>query len=1308
MRFLQAYRFFTSLACTVFVVGAFASSASAQSQCLKEAAGINSASCSANDVRFGIINVIDGPDGCVPGEQIDLTLQAEVIAGNADRYDIGFWVNSSDGLARTDPGTTDCVHTGLTIPPGVDLEGGGADVCGDIGDEQTIIVQFDVTVLCNDGDADDVADISACTSWDNQVDQNCSNPDTETIPGTGSKCNCNDDLRIPIGDIVVFETAEVTVTKDVEPNAAPGLFNLQIDSNTVDNANCTAPGVPFSCCTGAAVGTCSDASDIGDTGTTGAITVGAGTNVDPGAMHTVGETVGTGTSLSDYSSSILCTCDLAGGGCDASRGTNDVLCDETGASCDIDVLPDEVVNCVITNTLTNACVGSPDCSSFNTDCATASCDPTGTINNCDTLTPITGICRASAGECDAAEECDGVNTGACPADGFAAAGASCGESSDSDCDNPDSCDGSGNCVENNEPATTECRAAADDCDVAEFCDGNGGCPADDFVSAGTACGDQSDGLCDDPDTCDGAGNCESNNEPATVVCRADAGECDVAEFCDGVGNCPADQFESAGTACGNQSDGVCDNPDTCDDSGMCQNNNETTTVECRADAGDCDVPEFCDGNGECPADGFEDEGTACGSSSGDVCDAADTCDASGSCQPNNSSTDVICRPAAGECDVAEFCDGSGSCPDDDFESAGTSCGDDTDDVCDNPDTCDGSGGCQDNNEPATTECRADAGECDVAEFCDGAGSCPDDGFEPVGTSCGNDTDDVCNNPDTCDGSGGCQENNEPATTECRADAGDCDVAELCDGAGACPDDGFEPEGTSCGDQTDGLCDNPDTCDATGGCQDNFEAVTSECRADAGDCDVAEFCDGSGACPDDGFEDEGTACGNSSGDVCDAADTCDAAGNCEPNNSPTDVICRAAEGECDVAEFCDGQGGCPDDTFQPDGTSCGDDTDDVCDNPDTCDGSGSCQDNFETATTECRADAGDCDVAENCDGAGNCPDDGFESEGTACGDDSDTVCDNPDTCDGDGACEDNHEPATTECRADTGDCDMAELCDGEGNCPADGFEPFGTSCEDDGNVCTDDACDADGHCEHTPNTASCSDGEACTSGDQCVAGECMPGNASCDTLCRTPGFWGARGGSERGGQNITEEVISLAGGALNVCGQIITQAEEIGSLDSALEGLCVSVRREPQRQLYRQLVAFYLNCVISGAATDCDALVPIASECDLLCATGGSDAVTINECIGQIDCFNNGGEQVDGGCALGTCELDATEFCGAAHGACSDDESACVSFEGNCHDVPLCPEDGPFCFEPLGRASSKRACSAARRNPCTIDDCTSEK
>ncbi len=101
---------------------------------------------------------------------------------------------------------------------------------------------------------------------------------------------------------------------------------------------------------------------------------------------------------------------------------------------------------------------------------------------------------------------------------------------------------------------------------------------------------------------------------------------------------------------------------------------------------------------------------------------------------------------------------------------------------------------------ADTECRASAGECDVAEVCDGQSlECPEDGFAA---------------PDT----------------ECRPSAGDCDVEELCDGLSAeCPEDQLA------GDDV-------------------------ECRPAADECDAAELCDGVAAeCPDDGPAEDGTPC-----------------------------------------------------------------------------------------------------------------------------------------------------------------------------------------------------------------------------------------------------------------------------------------------------------------------------------------------------------------------------------------------------------------------------------------------------------------
>src|SRR3989441_3898159 len=64
-----------------------------------------------------------------------------------------------------------------------------------------------------------------------------------------------------------------------------------------------------------------------------------------------------------------------------------------------------------------------------------------------------------------------------------------------------------------------------------------------------------------------------------------------------------------------------------------------------------------------------------------------------------------------------------------------------------------------------------------------------------------------------------------------------------------------------------------------------------------------------------------------------------------------------------------------------------------------------------------------------------------SQGGACDDDVADHCSG--TSD---SCVDVFEPATTTCRASTGQCDVAEMCTGRsGACPADSFKSSSTHC-----------------------------------------------------------------------------------------------------------------------------------------------------------------------------------------------------------------------------------------------------------------------
>jgi len=143
-----------------------------------------------------------------------------------------------------------------------------------------------------------------------------------------------------------------------------------------------------------------------------------------------------------------------------------------------------------------------------------------------------------------------------------------------------------------------------------------------------------------------------------------------------------------------------------------------------------------------------------------------------------------------------------------------------------------------------------------------AGECVLDTF-PDGSSCGDSSDTICDDPDSCL-SGACVDNFEPNETVCRFPDGVCDVAETCTGSTPlCPVDEFS---------------------------------TDSCRASTGVCDVEEFCDGSSAsCPDNEFQPPGTVCSCSAGSgTCDGNNFCikDISIDIKPGSDPNSINTRS--------------------------------------------------------------------------------------------------------------------------------------------------------------------------------------------------------------------------------------------------------------------------------------------------------------------------------------------------------------------------------------------------------------------------------
>ncbi|MHC4500774.1 MAG: hypothetical protein ACYS21_16880, partial [Planctomycetota bacterium] len=204
---------------------------------------------------------------------------------------------------------------------------------------------------------------------------------------------------------------------------------------------------------------------------------------------------------------------------------------------------------------------------------------------------------------------------------------------------------------------------------------------------GTACGDGSDTQCTDPDTCDGAGNCQDNHALNGTVCD-DGLWCFVDETCnDGVCegsprdcsdglDCTTDVCKERFDICENNLDaGFCVIANACyadgelnpaSDCEECDTTLSTTSwsplpvdTPC-GDPGttDCSDPDTCNGTGGCLPNNLP-PFTPCGDDSDTDCTDPDTCMA-GVCQDNHEPVSTVCDSDNDLC-TGDHCDGNGAC-----------------------------------------------------------------------------------------------------------------------------------------------------------------------------------------------------------------------------------------------------------------------------------------------------------------------------------------------------------------------------------------------------------------------------------------------------------------------------------------------------------------------------------------------------------------------------------------------------------------------------------------------------------------------
>lgn len=580
------------------------------------------------------------------------------------------------------------------------------------------------------------------------------------------------------------------------------------------------------------------------------------------------------------------------------------------------------------------------------------------------------------GQCDDGVFCNGPEqcvNGLCQAGTNRAMGTACGNPADTQCDNPDTCNGTGACVANLEPNGTACDDGAF-CNVGETC------------MAGTCGGggprNCSDGLACTTDTCNEAGDACVNTLNAgfcliagTCYASGQANPGNECQACNPAMSTSSFSLKPNGTACSDEGNDCTDNLCT---AGVCTHSNLSMGTLCN-DGNPCTGTgqpgvgnDTCDGNGVCMgqvdpncADDCVNaievfEGTTAGNSNVGL--GPDMVEAS--CQPN-SNNDFWFKHVS-LCTGRLFVSTNGSV----FAPS-------NDTVLSIHDSCGGS----------EIRCDDDAGNGllsaltfdavqGVTYFIRVAGYANNAGMITVNIRRVN----------TCLILGVCYDANESnPLSECQA----------CTPNLTNVDWSNAKKGTPCGNGVpQGECDSADACNDSGACEENHKPDGTACTDDGNECTFDQCMTGLCAHPGRPM---GTACGSPDDTECDNPDSCDGIDTCLPN-------------------------------YEAMGFACGDPTDTDCNNPDSCDGFGTCQINFEPDGTQCTEEGNDC--TQNICGGGVClhPN---EPMGTLCGSPADDDCDNPDTCDGSGFCQSNFEPDGTTCD-DNDICTDSEMC-GTGVC-----------------------------------------------------------------------------------------------------------------------------------------------------------------------------------------------------------------------------------------------------------------------------------
>ncbi len=291
--------------------------------------------------------------------------------------------------------------------------------------------------------------------------------------------------------------------------------------------------------------------------------------------------------------------------------------------------------------------------------------------------------------------------------------------------------------------------------------------------------------------------------------------------------------------------------------------------------------------------------------------------------------------------------------------------------------------------------------------------------------------------------------------------------------------------------TDGKCvstPKSGNCDDGNACTEGDKCAAGSCVAGA-----AKACDDKNACTKDSCDPKQDC------QFANTTDACDDGSKCTDKDACKDGNCTGAGVVCDdnnpcTDDSCDKVAGCKlanNATPCDDGSACT--TADACKDgkciagaPKDCDDKEKCTDDSCDAAKGCvnAPNSATCTDGNACAYAGQCQAGKCQPEQKKSCDDG-SPCTKDDTCDIKLGCQ----PApvdNVDCN-DGNQCTVGDKC-AAGKCAAGKAVPP----IDDKNPCTDDVCDSKLGFVNEPNTAACSDGDACTTGEKCFKGVCGSG------------------------------------------------------------------------------------------------------------------------------------------------------------------------------------------------------------------------